>query len=74
MATMKDVTDSLDELHGFVQTVDTTVEELYEQIKQFTNDGITSEAASLLLDKVATLRTAVEKVQTDDEDAEDPPA
>lgn len=74
MATLKEVTDSLDELQGFVQTVDTVVEELYAQVKQFTNDGITAQAASLLLEKVAALRAAVEKVQTDDEDEQDPPA
>jgi hypothetical protein len=69
MGTLNDVIGSLDELKSFVASVDATVEALYDQIKLFTNSGITSEVADQLLAKVAEVRSAVDKVQSDDEPA-----
>lgn len=66
MATLTEVVASLDELKTTVETVDTAVEALYEQIKQFVGQGITSEVADQLMAKVADIRSAVEKVESDD--------
>lgn len=54
-----------------IEQVDAKVEQLYDVVKQFTNDGITPEAAARLSKKIgearAPIKAALEKVATDDE-------
>lgn len=66
MATLQEVTTSLDDLKAAVATVDQGVEALYEQIKQFQGQGITPEVADQLLAKVQEVRSALDVVSTDD--------
>lgn len=54
-----------------VTALEAGVEDLYEQVKQFTNEGITPAAAQVVMTKIGELRTEVlneiAKVATDDE-------
>lgn len=50
-----------------VQAVDAIVEDLFDQIKALTGDGITAEAAAVLLAKEDEIDAAVAKIASDDE-------
>lgn len=74
MGAVEDLNTKIDGLETFVDEVDKAVEDLYERVKVFTNDGMTPEVAANLNARLDTLREKIAKIQTDDEDAEEPPA
>lgn len=73
MDSLDDVKQEIADLKAQVLEVDTAVEGLHDQIKQLTGDGITPEAAQSLLTQLAEVKSALDKVPTDDEADAPPP-
>jgi hypothetical protein len=78
MALADDLRAALDQLLARTTEVDMEVEvqlkALTDAIQTFTDNGITSELANDLLTRIGLIRTAMEKVPTDDADLPAPPS
>lgn len=66
MGTLAEVVAKIDDLTANLAVVDAAVESLYDQIKAFTDQGITSEVADQLLAKLDEVKAAADKISTDD--------
>ncbi len=74
MAKLEDVIAALDEQKAYIVSIDAAVEVLHDTIKalsatvqEYTDNGITSAAADPLVAKIAEIKTAADKIVSDDE-------
>lgn len=66
MGTLAEVVAKIDDLTANLAVVDAAVESLYDQIKAFTDQGITPAVADQLLAKLDEVKAAADKISTDD--------
>lgn len=66
MGTLNEVLAKIDDLTANLAIVDSAVESLYDQIKAFTDQGITPAVADQLLAKLDEVKAAASVIVTDD--------